>query len=69
MNRCFVRQVKRHASLPTVRNQTDIIMWRTREKLEDFGFDMGIISHNNALGSDAKTATLCGQNSATFLRD
>jgi len=65
VNRCFALQVKRHASLPTVRNQTDIIMWRTCEKLEDFAFDTGIISHSNALGSDtATTATTSGQISA-----
>ena len=65
VNRCFVRQVKRHASLPTVRNQTDIIMWRTCEKLEDFAFDTGIIFHSNALGSGTTTtATTSGQNSA-----
>jgi len=65
LNRCFVRQVKRHASLPTVRNQTDIIMWRTCENLQDFAFDRGIISYSKALGSDAATtATPCTQNSA-----
>jgi len=65
LNRCFVRQVKRHASLPTVRNQTDIIMWRACEKLQDLAFDRRIIYHNNALGSDAATtATPCRQNSA-----
>jgi hypothetical protein len=63
-NRCFARQVKRPSSLPTDPNQTDIIKWRTNEKLEDIAFDMGIIPHNNALGRNATTATSCGQNSA-----
>jgi len=65
----IARQVKRPSSLPTVRNQTDIIMWRTRERLEALAFDTGIISQNNAIVRDATTATPCGQNSATFQTD
>jgi len=68
-NRCFARQVKGPSSLPTDPNQTDIIKRRTFKKLEDIAFDMRIISHSNALGRDATTATRCGQNSATFQRD
>jgi len=68
-NRCFALQVKGPSSLPTDPNQTDIIKRPTFGKLEDIAFDMRIISHSNALGRDATTATPCGQNSATFQRD
>ena len=68
-NRCLARQVKRPSSLPTDPNQTDLIKRRICEKLEDIAFHMEIISHSNALGRDATTATPCGQNCATFQRD
>jgi len=64
-NTCFARQIKRHPYLPTVRNQTDNVMWRTCAKLEALDFNTGIISHSNTAGRDATTATPCGQNSAT----
>jgi len=67
VNRCFVRQVKRHASLPTVRTQIDIIMWRTCEKLEDFAFDTGIISQSNA--TQQQQRRLADKTAQTFLRD
>jgi len=67
VNRCFARQVKIHATLPTVRNKTDIIMWRTYEKMEYFAFDTGIISHSNA--TQQKQRRLADKTAQTFLRD
>ena len=67
VNWCFARQVKIHATLPTVRNKTDIIMWRTCEKLEDIAFDTGIISHSNA--TQQQQRRLADKTAQTFLRD
>jgi hypothetical protein len=49
-----------------LQNKTYIIKWRTCQGLEATAFDTGINSHSNALGSDATTATPCGQISAHY---
>jgi len=56
---CFVLQVKKPSSLPTVLDQTDIVMWRRSAKLEALAFDSEVTSHRSAIGRDT-TATPCG---------
>jgi hypothetical protein len=57
---CFVLQIKKHSSLPTVRRIA---------KLKALAFDSEITSHSNINGVDTSTATPCGQNSVTSQLD
>jgi hypothetical protein len=67
--RCFALQVKRPFVFPTVRNKTDIVMYRRSAKLEALAFDSRITSHSNVIGRDTERATPSGQNSATSEMD
>jgi len=60
---CLALQVKRSSSLPTVRDQTNIVKKRSSTQLETFAFDSKVTSHSDATASDTTTATPCGQNS------
>jgi ribosomal protein S10 len=60
----FAVEVKRPSSLPTVRNQTDIVKERRSSKAEAQAFDSGITSHRNTIGIETTRATTCGQKSA-----
>jgi len=66
---CLALQVKRPSSLPTVRDQTDIVKQRRNTKLEALAFDTRIMSHSDAMGCDTTTATPCAQNSSKSPKD
>jgi hypothetical protein len=61
----FALKVKRPSSLPTVRDQTDIMEYGKSAKFEVLAFDSIIISDSNTVANDTTTATHYAQNSAT----
>ena len=63
----FAPEVKVPPSLPTVRNQIDIVKNRSSAKLEALGFHSRITSNSNTIWRDTASATPCGRNSATHV--
>jgi hypothetical protein len=63
----FAPQVNLRPSLPTVRNQADIVNYRRSAKLEALAFHSRRTSNSNTIWRDTASATPRGRNSATHV--